>query len=879
MTWQPVTYFIFIVIAAAVMGYIAWALYRRQFLAMFLVFDEKRIGFRVIVMLFLLTTGIILTTLFLYYRHSENSFRAEMENQLSAIADLKVSEIVQWKKERLNDANALQENNAFAALVRRFFSDSTDGEANGQIRNWLQTTQSTNQYDHVYLLDVRGNTRLSVPQSIEPVCGDLKQQAAEIIRTGRVALLALHRDAPGKPIHMIMGVSVIENGRPLGLVALSIDPEIYLYPLIARWPTPSRSAETLLVRRDGNDALYLNELKFRKDSALNLRVPLTNERIPAVMAALGREGVVEGVDYRGVPTIAAIRKIPDSSWSIVARMDLVEANAPHQTSQKLMIAFICTLIALMMAIFWLLWRRQIERAYREKVEASDILKVSEDKFSRIFHTSPYAITLTSTEDGRFIDVNEAFYTITGFTRDETLSSSSISQGLWVNAEDRNRVVHEIMGGRKVVDQEYKFKKKNGDIITGLFSADAIELKTGHFILSSINDITERKRLEELSQKSSEDLRIAYTRLEEISNTQERSRMSLLSMLEDEKISREKLHDSEQRYRSLFENMREGFAYFRMIFAEDRPQDLVYLDVNKAFIKLTGLEGVVGRKISDVIPGIKESNPDLLEIYGRVTLTGKSEQFEEYFEPLKSWLSISVYSPAKGYGVAVFNNITERKLAEEMTKASLREKEVMLKEIHHRVKNNLQIIASLLKMQSRHAGDEELPDIFRECQDRIGAMAAVHALLYESENLAEIDFGDYIREMANQLLRSYQESSVRISLSIHAGKVMLAIDAAIPLGLIINELLSNALKYAFPGDRRGEIKIEMDKMENGMRLLLADNGIGLPQDMDFRNTTTMGLKLVNMLVEQLEGTIEQVVNGGTGFLIMFNPPSVSGGGGV
>ncbi|MEI7672404.1 MAG: histidine kinase dimerization/phosphoacceptor domain -containing protein, partial [Deltaproteobacteria bacterium] len=608
------------------------------------------------------------------------------------------------------------------------------------------------------LLDVRGNTRLSVPQSIEPVCGELKQQAAEIIRTGRVALLALHRDAPGKPIHMIMGVSVIENGRPLGLVALSIDPEIYLYPLIARWPTPSRSAETLLVRRDGNDALYLNELKFRKDTALNLRVPLTNEKIPAVMAALGREGMVEGVDYRGVPTIAAIRKIPDSSWSIVARMDLAEANAPHQTSQKLMIAVICTLITLMMAIFWLLWRRQIERAYKEKVEASEILKVSEDKFSRIFHTSPYAITLTSTEDGRFVDVNEAFYTISGFTRDETLSSSSISQGLWVNAEDRNRVVHEIMGGRKVVDQEYKIKKKNGEIITGLFSAGAIELKTGHFILSSINDITERKRLEELSQKNSEDLQIAYTRLKEISSTQERSRMSLLSMLEDEKIYREKLHDSE-----------------------------------------------------------------------------------------------------------------------EMTKASLREKEVMLKEIHHRVKNNLQIIVSLLKMQSRHAGDEILADIFRECQDRIRAMAAVHALLYESENLAEINFGDYIREMANQLLRSYQESSVRISLSIHAGKVMLAIDAAIPLGLIINELLSNALKYAFPGDRRGEIKIEMDKMENGMRFLLADNGIGLPQDMDFRNTTTMGLKLVNMLVEQLEGTIEQVVNGGTGFLIMFTPTSVSGGG--
>ncbi|MEI7637876.1 MAG: PAS domain S-box protein [Syntrophus sp. (in: bacteria)] len=875
MTWQSVTYFISIVIAAAVMGCIAWGLYRHQSLAMSFVFAEKRLLSRAIVMLFLLIAGIILTAWFLYYRQSENNFRTEMENQLTTITDLKVSEIVQWKKERLSDANALKENKAFAALVRRFFSDSADGDANGQIRNWLQTTQSTHQYDHVYLLDVRGNTRLSVPQSIEPVCGDLKQHAAEIIRTGRVTFLDLHRDAPGKPIHMMMGASVIENGRPLGLVALSIDPGIYLYPLISRLPTPSRSAETLLVRREGNNALYLNELKFRKNTALNLRVPLTNERIPAVMAALGHEGMVEGVDYRDVPTIAAIRKIPDSSWSIVARMDLAEAKAPYQTLQKLMIAFICTLITLIMAIFWLLWRRQIERAYREKVEASDILKVSEDKFSRIFHNSPYAITLTSTEDGRFIDVNEAFYTLTGFTRDETLSSSSISQGLWVNAEDRNRVVHEIMGGRKVVDQEHKFKKKNGDIITGLFSADAIELETGHFILSSINDITERKRLEELAQKNIEDIRIAYARLEESLSTQERFRKSLLSMLEDEKISRNKLHDSEEKFSTAFRTAPYAITIMRI-------KDGRLIEVNDAFLTLSGFtreEANDSAASLNLWAKAEDQNSVVSALLAGRVVESKEFRFKKRNGDIFTGLFSAqiIHLGGEPFILSSINDITERKLAEKMTKASLREKEVMLKEIHHRVKNNLQIIASLLKMQSRNAGDEKLPDIFRECQDRIRAMAAVHALLYESENLAEIDFGDYISEMANQLLRSYQESSVRISFSIHAGKVMLAIDAAIPLGLIINELLSNALKYAFPGDRRGEIKIEMDKMENGMRLLLADNGIGLPQDMDFRNTTTMGLKLVNMLVEQLEGTIEQIVNGGTGFLIMFNPPLVSGGG--
>jgi PAS domain S-box-containing protein len=135
------------------------------------------------------------------------------------------------------------------------------------------------------------------------------------------------------------------------------------------------------------------------------------------------------------------------------------------------------------------------------------------------------------------------------------------------------------------------------------------------------------------------------------------------------LAEERLRESEDKYYSLFENMLEGFAYFQMIFADGQPQDLLYLDVNKAFTQLTGLGDVVGRKITEVIPGIKETNPELLEIYGRVALTGKPERFEDYLEPLKAWLFVSVYSPAKGYCVAVFDNITDRKLAEEELKKS------------------------------------------------------------------------------------------------------------------------------------------------------------------------------------------------------------------
>ena len=215
-------------------------------------------------------------------------------------------------------------------------------------------------------------------------------------------------------------------------------------------------------------------------------------------------------------------------------------------------------------------------------------------------------------------------------------------------------------------------------------------------------------------------------------------------------------------------------------------------------------------------------------------------------------------------------IAERNRAEEKIQASLREKETLLKEIHHRVKNNLQIISSLLSLQAKSIEDEKLEGIFRECQDRIAAMASVHQLLYKSQNFAEINFGDYLRETASQLFRSYKTGKSTISLVIQAENVMLPIDTAIPCGLIINELVTNALKYAFPGASKGEIKIEMSQTKQGIRLLFEDNGIGFPKDVDFSNSGTLGLKLIHLLVKQLDGSIEQFINGGTRYAIRLKP---------
>jgi len=212
-------------------------------------------------------------------------------------------------------------------------------------------------------------------------------------------------------------------------------------------------------------------------------------------------------------------------------------------------------------------------------------------------------------------------------------------------------------------------------------------------------------------------------------------------------------------------------------------------------------------------------------------------------------------------------VTLRK-SDELIQASLREKEMLLQEIHHRVKNNLQIISSLLNLQANFIEDEKVEGIFLECQYRIAAMASVHAQLYKSQNFTSINFADYVQETANQLFRAYNTSATTISLVIQTDEIILPIDTAIPCGLLLNELITNALKYAFPGARKGEIRIEMQQTEKGVRLVFKDNGIGFPGDVDFHATQTFGLKLVHMLVKQLDGSIEQFSNGGTRYVIVF-----------
>ncbi len=232
--------------------------------------------------------------------------------------------------------------------------------------------------------------------------------------------------------------------------------------------------------------------------------------------------------------------------------------------------------------------------------------------------------------------------------------------------------------------------------------------------------------------------------------------------------------------------------------------------------------------------------------------------------------VPVFEDKKFAGaVLLANDITQLKKTEQQLMASLKEKEVLLKELHHRVKNNMQIISSMLKLQLDYITDPVALEFSRSSHNRVKTMALVHEKLYKSNNLARIDFAEYIRSLTVYLLGYYRINTNRISIKSDIQDILMDINTAIPCGLIINELFSNAIKHAFPDKRKGNIFISFRSEDEKNILIVQDNGIGFPSDIDIENPRSLGLQLLNALVQQLHGQIEMHVNEFTQFQVSFD----------
>ncbi|HEV8482529.1 MAG TPA: PAS domain S-box protein [Blastocatellia bacterium] len=331
-----------------------------------------------------------------------------------------------------------------------------------------------------------------------------------------------------------------------------------------------------------------------------------------------------------------------------------------------------------------------------------------------------------------------------------------------------------------------------------------------------------------------------------------------------------LRQSEERFRQIAENIREVFWI-----TEPGDNKLVY--ISPAYEEVWGRSC---RSLSDVShTWIDTVHPDdrarLVE--AAVTVQAGVQYDMEYRivrpDGEVRWVRDRAFPVVNAAGevyrvAGIADDVTERKQALEQLTNSLQEKEVLLKEIHHRVKNNMQVITSLLSLQSRTIKDEQAFSVFQDSQNRVKSMALIHETLYQSKDLSRINFAEYLEKLVAHISRSYRLRPEAVKITSSVDHVSLPIDMAVPCGLIINELASNSLKYAFPADLRGAVNITFRRAEAEYLLSVSDTGVGLPADFDPEKGKSLGMKLVRMLTGQLGGELKYSNGVGTTFEIRF-----------
>jgi len=353
---------------------------------------------------------------------------------------------------------------------------------------------------------------------------------------------------------------------------------------------------------------------------------------------------------------------------------------------------------------------------------------------------------------------------------------------------------------------------------------------------------------------------------------------------ESRIAEEKLRESEGKYRNIVETANEGILII--------DDEAIVTYANKKMAEMLGysLEEGIGRPIWNFIC---EGNEAIVKLNLEKRRRGINENYELKLirkDGSSLWVLINAKSLFDKDGkftgsISMFTDITKRKEAE---KALIKFEAARMKEIHHRIKNNLQVISSLLSLEAERFSDAKMLETLRESQNRVASMALIHEELYEGDKIDTFDFAAYLRKLTSELFSSYNVGNDNISLNLDLEHVYLGMDTAIPLGIIVNELVSNALKHAFPAGSKGEIQIRLRKAETPAAnhdisdsgpcsmekdsfdyiLRVADNGKGMPEEIYFENADSLGLKLVNILVEQIDGYIELKRDHGTEFTIRF-----------
>jgi PAS domain S-box-containing protein len=453
-----------------------------------------------LILLVVLPTAIGATGCFVISRQLVDS-RHRIEDELVAVAELKIGQIAHWREERLADANAVLDSCDIADDLREFLANPADIRAKNRVLDAMAALTKHNRYARVLLLDANQQVRFSVPTDKGWLGSIAKSFVARAMRGNQVLVSDLHISSvvPGY-VNMDLFVPLLPSPdgsgaarKPIGVLLFEIDPADYLFPLIQSWPTPSLTAETLLVRRDGDSVLFLNELRHQAGTALRLRLPMDRLSLPAAMAVLGQEHVVAGLDYRNVPVLAAMHPIPDSPWFMVAKVDQEEVYAPIRRQLLTSGALFGVLLLATMFGVALLWRQRDTAFLRQSLAHEE---QREALATRIAYLTKHAndIIVLADEEWRILDANDRAIETYGRTLAELqqMTLRDLHTGDGREAFDRQTRSADATKGAVF---ETTHQRRDGSLFPVESSLRAVDMAGTTYYQFIIRDITERKRAE------------------------------------------------------------------------------------------------------------------------------------------------------------------------------------------------------------------------------------------------------------------------------------------------------------------------------------------------------------------------------------------------
>ena len=443
--------------------------------------------------IFLLLAG---SGIWLYQNEKARALTAAAD-QLEAVATLLNQEIVNWRHERYADGQMLAESSGLVSQIDRILKNDLAADAT-DVSDRLRAYVTNYRYHDAILIDLNNKIHLSASGRNKPLSGDVLADIEKASITRKPVITDIHRSPhSGKP-HMDVVVPLYigkdESAKQIGTMLLQIDLDVFLYPTLEKWPLPSQTAEALLFRKDGNDVLFLNKLRFRKDAALNMRIPSSETNVPTVMATFGGKlGMVEGKGYDGQPVLAYITKVPDSNWSLIAKISRAEALASWHFASYMIIAVTIGLLLAAAGIFGFIYQSQGLQRYKSLYAAEEAARELRERFMLAFQASPIATSIATTSDGRLVDINDQFVHAFGWSRDELIGHTSVEIGIWPDGEVRRKWIARLQEAKTLINENALWLDHAGKPHHVEVSAATFHLNGVEHVLAFIADVTQKRR--------------------------------------------------------------------------------------------------------------------------------------------------------------------------------------------------------------------------------------------------------------------------------------------------------------------------------------------------------------------------------------------------